>query len=317
MRYPVALGVSAFCAFFGLAGRDALPAQAATAAASEERPQELVTVSLRDGSVIIGRIVSEDDTQVIVLTGSGAEARIPRAAIERIERRALTRGAGEPVPRSGRFTRDDPNGTRLMFAPTGRPLGRGEGQFSDYYVLFPGFSYGLTDNVSLLGGVSVIPGLGLDEQALYVAPRVAFAASKKTSLSAGVLFATAGSDTDRVGAGIAFGVGTFGSRQASLTAGLGFGFVTTEGEFERADRPIVMLGGELQLSDSAALISENWLILGEVEWDQQPFGLALRLFGERLSVDVGVILVGEVLKEGFPVPWVSFSYGFGRGAGRT
>ena len=45
---------------------------------------------------------------------------------------------------------------------------------------------------------------------------------------------------------------------------------------------------------------------------QQPFGLAVRFFGERVAVDAGFILVGEILKEGFPLPWLSFVYNFGR-----
>jgi len=44
---------------------------------------------------------------------------------------------------------------------------------------------------------------------------------------------------------------------------------------------------------------------------EQPLGVALRFFGERLSVDVGFVLVAEVLDEGFPIPWLSFSYHFG------
>jgi hypothetical protein len=41
-----------------------------------------------------------------------------------------------------------------------------------------------------------------------------------------------------------------------------------------------------------------------------PFSIALRLFGERLSADFGFILIGEVLQEGFPIPWLSIGYAF-------
>jgi hypothetical protein len=319
MRHPATLGAVGLCALLAVAG----PRTASTdepAAGESPAPEQLsetVTVSLHDGSVVIGRVTAEDAQRIVVVTGGGAEVRIPRAAIDRIEKHAPT-ATPQPLPSEPRrFTRDDPNATRLLFAPTGRSLARGEAQFADYYALFPGFAYGITDNFSLMGGVSVVPGLGLREQALYVAPRLAFTTSRTTSLSTGVLFATAGDETDRVGAGIAFGVGTFGTREASLTAGLGFGFVTSDGDFEMAKKPIVMIGGELQLSNSASLISENWLILEDFDLSEQPFGLALRLFGERLSVDVGVILVGEVLKDGFPVPWISFSYRFGHVGDRS
>jgi len=62
-----------------------------------------------------------------------------------------------------------------------------------------------------------------------------------------------------------------------------------------------------------ALVSENWFITGE-DWGlgQQPFGIAIRFFGDRVAADVGLILIGEVLEEGFPIPWLSFVYNFGR-----
>ena len=57
-----------------------------------------------------------------------------------------------------------------MFAPTGRPLRRGDAYFFNHYVFFPGMAYGLTDHFTLSGGVSVLPGVGLNEQLLSVAP---------------------------------------------------------------------------------------------------------------------------------------------------
>lgn len=61
-----------------------------------------------------------------------------------------------------------------------------------------------------------------------------------------------------------------------------------------------------------ALVSESWLITGEgVEFGQQPFGLALRFFSDRLAVDLGVILVGNALSRGFLIPWLSFAFHFG------
>ncbi len=60
------------------------------------------------------------------------------------------------------------NHTRLLFSPTGRPLGKGQGYFSDHYVVFPSVAYGLTDNLSIGAGMSVVPGMSLDEQLLYV-----------------------------------------------------------------------------------------------------------------------------------------------------
>jgi hypothetical protein len=124
--------------------------------------------------------------------------------------------------------------------------------------------------------------------------------------------AGAGAEDDLGSLGIAFGVGTFGSRDHNLS--LGLGLARELGDRYAETEPILLVGGQTRLSESIALVSENWLILdGEVPLSEQPFGLALRFFNDRLAADVGVVLVGEILDEGFPIPWVSFTYHFGPG----
>ena len=59
-------------------------------------------------------------------------------------------------------------------------------------------------------------------------------------------------------AGILYGVTTFGQPDASLTAGLGYGFVGGD----LADRPMVMIGGEKRLTRRMALVTENWIFPG-------------------------------------------------------
>ena len=264
----------------------------------------LLSISLKDGTTLKGRIVQEDETSITVVTIGGLEVKAPKSSvisIEPIRGRVL----------EGVFYRFDPNYSRLMFAPTGRMLRKGEGYFSDYYVLFPGISYGFTDQISIMVGVSIVPGLGLTEQLRYVAPRIGIQTSDEFAVSAGVLYVSFGGEFS---AGIAFAVGSVGQQDKSFTAGMGLGYIKEEDEaFEFAERPILMLGGNVRLSDSVALVSENWFITGEgFDLGNQPLGIAIRFFGDRIAADVGLILIGEILKEGFPIPWLSLVYNFGR-----
>src|SRR5262245_9767297 len=92
-----------------------------------------------------------------------------------------------PAPAAADEVGVDPNYSRLLFAPTGRPLKKGDGYFSDYELVFPGVAVGVTDNFSIAGGVSIIPGLRLDRQVLYVSPRLGWNIGEKAAVSVGAI----------------------------------------------------------------------------------------------------------------------------------
>lgn len=289
----------------------------ATARGADGEPDGVVAVDLKDGSRLLGEIVSRDEETLTLQLSGGTALRVPRTSVASVE----------PCARPEPLERSDPNATRLLFTPTGRPLPRGGGYFSDHYVVFPGFAYGVSDHFSLGGGISTVPGLGLGEQLYYVAPRLAWQASPKLAISTGTLYAAGGGSDEALA--LVYGVVTLGAPARSFSAGLAVGG-TREAEWEWTgdatthrrrwhwrSAPILMLGGSLQLSPRVGLVSENWLFLGErFDLAQQPFALALRLGGNRLSADVGFVVVPAVLDEGVPLPWLSITYHFGPSRGR-
>ena len=266
-------------------------------------PDSAVTVSIIDGTRLTGQIVSRDDAGILLVTPTNLEIKIPLASIISIE------------PLRGRVVegvvlRSDPNYTRLMFAPTGRPLQAGDGYYSDYYVFFPGLSYGLTNHMSITAGLSLFPGIAIDKQIITLAPRVGVQLSETEAVSAGILYLTV---PDEGAAGFAFATGSLGHFDRSLTAGIGIGYTKDgrDADFEFANGPILMVGGNIRLSDSVALVSESWLITGEnLSLAEQPFGITWRFFGEQIAADVGFIIIGEVIKHGVPIPWLSLVYHF-------
>lgn len=270
---------------------------------AQTKSDSLYAITLKSGSVLRGKIVKKSRAEVILRTEDGLEIKVPVDSIASIK---LIRG--QVV--GGEFRRFDPNYSRLMFAPTGRPLRRADGYFSDFYVFFPSVAYGVTSNFSIMAGFSILPGVNLDEQLKYFAPRLGVQTAENFAISVGALYAGA----KDVRAGIAFAVASFGPPDNSFTAGLGLGYTKEEGrDFEFAEHPVIMLGGNFRLSNNLALVSENWFITGrEFDLNETPFGVALRFFGDRLAADVGMLLIGEVLQEGFPIPWLSFVYNFGR-----
>ena len=278
-----------------------------------------VAILLKDGSRLVGRVLSQDESRIHVVTAGGVALDIDRNQVDRIESAsAVADSAQRP---------SDSNTTRLLFAPTGRPLPQGAGYFSDHYVVFPGIAYGITDNISIGAGISVVPGLSAGEQLLYAVPKVGKQFSDTFALSAGALLARGGDSEDGANLNVGFAMATFGRPDRSVTLGAGVAR-TVENDYtsefvngrfvSRRERvashtPIVVFGGTARISNRVSFISENWLILGEdLDLSEQPFSVGVRFLGDRLSADVGLVLVGAALDEGFPIPWLSVTYHFGK-----
>ncbi|MCX6142276.1 MAG: hypothetical protein NTZ35_03560 [Ignavibacteriales bacterium] len=250
---------------------------------------------LIDGSEIVGTILKEDSAQVEFQSVSKISMLVPRNQIKTI---VPLRGSVV----DGEFRRSDPNYTRLFFAPTGRALKNGQGYFSAYEIFFPFVAIGIGDIVTLAGGMSLIP--GASNQIFYFAPKITPLHLQNFDLSAGVLYINAlGSGFS--GGGIVYGVGTYGSSDHALTVGLGWGFAGGE----IANKPILLLGGELRLSNSIKLISENWIPPGT---DLVVYSFGFRFFGENLAADLGFFRPSKMETGGFPfIPWIGFAYNFG------
>jgi hypothetical protein len=248
-------------------------------------------ITLSDGSELVGRVVGDSTNKIVFRTSSGVQMEIDRNSIEKIES-----VRGEWV--DGEFMHVDPNRTRLFFAPTGRSLEQGKGYFSVYEIFFPMLAIGVTDFITLAGGVSLFP--GASEQIVYIAPKVRFAHLNNLDLSGGILYIAISGYTF----GMAYGVATFGNSRAALTLGAGWGFV--DGEY--SDYPSIVLGGEFQISNSVKIITENWFP-PKVEGALISFGI--RFFGEDIAGDFGLMRSTHSSGDGFPfAPWVGFAYNF-------
>ena len=284
---PLHLFASALC----LLQLTSIPTQAQ---AQEKLVNTLVSITLTDRTQVQGTIIRQDKTHITIATSSGLEVKVPRNSIVSTRNIKSSHGA---------LTRSDPNYSRLMFTPTGRPLRSGQGYWSNYYISFPGITYGLTNQIGITAGLSVFPGVGLGDQLLSLAPKIAFYQNDDFALSAGTLYMSL---IDEIG-------GTKGSPDKSFTAGLGFGYINEQDEpVDFAMHLVILLGSNIRLTDSLALVSENWFITGEnLGLGEQSLGIALRFFGKDLAVDIGLIIIGQVLKEGFPIPWLSAVYHFG------
>ena len=262
----------------------------ALAPPAEGKVQRLTLV---DGSELLGRIVAVEGSVVRFESALGVTA-IPRESIVALREESPGR------TREGEYYFPHPNPTRLIFAPTGRMLAGGEGYFSDYWIFFPGIAFGVSDYITLGGGVSIIP--GSDQQLFYFTPKVGLVQGPTANFSLGALVIGVPSSTGPEMTGVLYGVGTWGSPDASMTAGMGYGFV----QDELADHPAIMLGGEVRAAPRLSLVTENYLLPGR----NVIVSGGLRFMGRDLSVDLAAARFADEY-HAFWFPLLSFNWKWG------
>lgn len=256
------------------------------AVAGAEETQE---IALEGGATYLGRVVSDGDPVRFELL-SGDLLEIARDRIVCLRAVRGTRHDGE-------FWPEDPNTTRLFFGPTGRALERGEGYFSVFEIVMPFLSLGVTDRLTLSGGVPLIFGSG-GIQLAWLAPKYEVVRTETFRGAVGVLafFAQGGS------AGVLYGVGTIGrTSDRAVTVGAGWGYDSESGLYSA---PALMLGFEARGGRNVKVISENYL------FPDEGFGIISvgpRFFGERLTADLGLAMpVDPGMGEFFVFPLVNF-----------
>ncbi len=256
-------------------------------------------LTAQDGSTNIGKITKIGTDEIVFETDIGI-INIPVDKISNI------REVPESSIRNGKYWFPDPNATRLYFAPTGRMLKKGTGYIADYYLFFPTINYGLTENISIGGGMSIFPTGNVADQVYFFTPKVGFKKSNNFSAAVGALvvkFPDFSDEEDTPLVSVLYGVGTYGIPDRSITLGVGYGMV--DGDF--AEKPMVVLGGEQRMSRRTSFITENWIFPG---LENAIISYGIRFFGEELSVDLAFFNVtGE--ESLFPgIPYVDFVYNF-------
>ncbi|MBN1482684.1 hypothetical protein EH223_11890 [candidate division KSB1 bacterium] len=256
-------------------------------------------VILRDGSHLYCTLFRAQNDTLIIKTDSGLIVPVPLSVIAHV--------VDETTRISeGKYYRSDPHSTRLFFGPTARQLKGGSGYFADYYIFFPTVAVGVMDYLAIAGGMSLVPGLPIPEQLYYFMPKVTFKTSERLGIGGGMLFLFLPEDTENVS--LAYGITTYGKEEGALTLGLGFPLGSGALTF-----PVLLFGGEIQISNGAKLMSENWVFTGEE--GATVLSAGIRFFGDRIAVDLAFLTSPEAFaeSEGFPfLPWVDFSITFGK-----
>jgi hypothetical protein len=245
-------------------------------------------VELLDGTKLLGRIVRVEGSEIAFRTLGGFNIDFQRRDVKSIR---IVRGQHY----RGEFWPTDPSDSRLFLAPTGRVPGQGHGYFGVYELVIPSFGVGLGKIGMISGGFSVLPGIPLDEQLFYIAPKAQVFSTEYVQGAVGLFWAKPGTSEESFG--MVYSGITAGTVRAAFTGGLAFPFSSEDGFL---DQQLIMLGGELRVAKNLKLITENWFAPGE---EESIWSLGLRIISSRITVEVAAATTSE---GGF-LPIVNFS----------
>lgn len=248
---------------------------------------EVKAVKMASGTTYYGTVSESADSLFVELV-TGGSMTLPRWQV-----RSVRPARGKLS--NNEFWTQDVNETRLFFAPTARTLQRGASYVSVYEFFLPFIGYGVTERVTLAGGVLPFFGAGAPVVG-YVAPKVQVLVRDGMQAAVGGLAFVSTESEGSVG--IVYAVTSLGrSSDASVSLGAGFGYAGSD----LANTPVLMAGWERRTSRRVKLISENWIFPRE----GAVLSFGPRFMGERMSADLGLAMpiFGE---ETFVFPLVNF-----------
>lgn len=279
----------------------------------------VVRIELKDGSVLFGQVASDEGGLLVLRFAYGETLRIPHTLI--IRREVLAQSL------SGQIIEIDPNQTRLLFAPTARPIPKGDAYIANYYLFLNFVGYGVTDRFTMAGGFSMLPGARIANQAFYVAPKYTLLQQERQQVAIGLWAGAAGlSESSQMVGGIPYLNYTRGSAQKSLTLAVGLP-VYRQNEYEydpitqrdahkyvwKAGKNLItVLGGERQLGRKTKLVGEAWMFWGK-DTPAPPENLfvapALRYYNQNFALDFGMLYIGPS-SDIIAIPYLDVVYHF-------
>ena len=269
----------------------------------------MVRITMTDGSVYLGEIISQEQGIIRLKTMNLGTLQVPTINIERLE------DLSDEKMRKGKYWFENPSYNRYFLGQSAQPLRKGEGYYQNIWVFFNAAHYGITKNISVGGGFEFLSTFGAQTPIFFLAAKAGFPIGQRHSAGATVRYLNIADlggdddiDTDLAG-GIFLGTAqyTYGTSDHNLTAGIGYGVAGKEA----ADRPVFVLSGQTRPGRRFGLLTENYIIPGDKV--EAIFIYGMRFMGERISFDLVFLNHREIAKVIFiGIPMVDFVFKFGK-----
>jgi hypothetical protein len=200
-------------------------------------PTKLYLVTKHDGAEFLGKIISYDARELLLVTEEIGEIFIPKHVIKTIK---------EVNPEQFKeFSDEDIFATRYFITTNGLPIKRGE-NYIQWNLYGPDFQFGIADNlgIGIMTSWVAIPVIGNIKYSIKL--------GKNTSMALGALLGTGSWGYPDLGLALPFASFTLGNRKNNLTFSAGYG-----GLFYSEDRynPITSTEYKDKFSEGRMLLS--------------------------------------------------------------
>ena len=209
------------------------------------------TITLRDGTLLRGKIVRQDSVEAVIQTVNLGEIRVPAGQIVSMTQVSKS-GDGETYPNLFSQT--------MRFTPTAFSAEKGRLYYRNYFVYFNQFEYGINDNWSVGTTFFTFGPTNL----FSLNTKVSFPVSQKVRLGLNAQYAAVRFNnllfSNNVYADVGYlqGVVTTGDRQINNTYGLGWSI--SNGDLSKSF--VGTFGLVRKVSPKLTFITENMVLIG-------------------------------------------------------
>ena len=270
---------------------------------AQNQPDSLTYhIETNDGNTYIGQIMSQDSVKILFNSNKLGEINILKTDIKKMHPIDMKKVKDE------KYWFDNPQATRYFFSPNGYGLKAGEGYYQNVWVLVNSFAVGLTDAVSIGGGLVPLFLFAGISTPVWFTPKFSIPITKdKLSIGAGALIGTVVGE-ENTGFGILYGISTFGSKDNNISIGLGYGYAG--GEWAKS--PMININAMLRTGARGYFITENYFIqTGKTTTVILSFG------GRQIIKDAGLdygllIPFNSEIEDFIALPWLGITIPFGK-----
>ena len=245
------------------------------------KQEQIVVIKMKNSDEYKGAI-SKRDGETIVLKTVNGEIHLITSNVISIENYDYV----------GKFQFANSHDTRYFFGPSGIPIKKGKGYYQNILVTTNFVNYGVTKNISIGGGLEFISTVN-GNPIWCLTPKIGFEISENIHAGGGLLML----GTRDGSAAVGYGVFTLGQSETNLSLGLGYGIY----DGKLSDYPAIMISGTHRISNSIALLSENYVLPNSFYFGIQ----GIRLLSKKTSFDIGAMtlpLLGAVIS----LPFVGY-----------